>query len=203
MADNKTIDWHEIRRRLEAARTSIEQGWILSRGDREKVLKERARALANEPKKEDERRETIEIIEFMLAYEKYGIETSYVREAYPLKDLTQVPCTPPFVLGIINVRGEILSVIDIKKFFDLPEKGLGDLNKIIILNNEKMEFGILADVILGVRNILSSELQQSIPTLTGIREEYLKGVTKERVVILDAKKLLSDKTIIVHEDVQI
>lgn len=50
--------------------------------------------------------------------------SEYVREIYPLKEFTPIPCTPPFVLGIINVRGQILSVIDIKKFFDLPEKGL-------------------------------------------------------------------------------
>jgi len=65
-----------------------------------------------------------------------------------------------------------------------------------------MEFGILADSIIGVRNILLSEIQTSLPTLTGIREEYLKGVTKEREIILDAGKLLSDKSIIVNENVK-
>jgi purine-binding chemotaxis protein CheW len=112
-----------------------------------------------------------------------------------------MPCAPPFVLGIINVRGQILSVIDIKKFFDLPEKGLTDLNKVIILHSDSTEFGILADVILGVRSVSLSELQPSLPTLTGIRQEYLKGVTKERLVILDAAKLLCDKRIIIHEEV--
>ena len=141
-------------------------------------------------------------MEFLLAYEKYGIESSYVREVYSLKELTPLPCTPLFVLGIINVRGQILSVIDIKKFFDLPEKGLADLNKVIILHSDSMEFGILADVMLGVRNVLLSELQPSLPTLTGIRQEYLKGITAERVVILDAEKLLSDKQIIIHEEVE-
>jgi purine-binding chemotaxis protein CheW len=126
-----------------------------------------------------------------------------VREIYPLKEFTPIPCTPPFVLGIVNVRGQILSVIDIKKFFDLPEKGLADLNAVIILHSESMEFGILADVIMGVRNIVASELQTSLPTLTGIREEYLKGITKEQTAILDAEKLLSDKSIVVHELVEI
>src|SRR3990172_4176155 len=154
------------------------------------ILKARAKALAREGKDKEAPEESIEVVEFLLAYERYGIESSYVREVYPLKELTPLPCTPPFVLGIINVRGQILSVIDIKKFFDLPEKGLTNLNKAIILHNDNMELGILADIILGVRSIPLEEIQPSLPTLTGIREEYLKGVTRWRVVILDAEKLL-------------
>jgi len=64
-----------------------------------------------------------------------------------------------------------------------------------------MEFGILADTILGVRNMPLGDLQPSLPTLTGIREEYLRGVTRERVVVLDARKLLSDEKIIVNEQI--
>ncbi len=208
MTQKKTIDWTDVRHRIESAQTLNEKGWTPTPEEKKKILKKRAQDIAQEPKKE-EVEEYIEVVEFLLAYERYGIESSYVREVYPLKEFTPLPCTPPFVLGIINVRGRILSVIDIKKFFDLPEKGLGDLNKVIILHSEGpvlsevegMEFGILADVVLGVHNVLLSELQPSLPTLTGIREEYLKGVTGERVVILDAEKLLSDKKIAVHEEV--
>jgi len=92
------------------------------------ILKKRAQVLARAPKREDEAGECLEVVEFLLAYEQYGIESSYIREVYPLKDLTPLPCTPPFVLGIINVRGQILSVIDLKKIFDLPQKGLTELN---------------------------------------------------------------------------
>jgi purine-binding chemotaxis protein CheW len=169
--------------------------------ERRKVLKARAKALAQEPKKEGLAfKEQVEIVEFLLAYERYGIELRFVREVYPLKDLTPLPVTPPFVLGMINVRGQILSVIDIKRFFDLPEKGLTDLNKVIILHNDGMEFGILADVIIGANRIPLSDIQTSLPTLVGIREEYLKGVTRERLVILDAEKLLRDKRLIVQEE---
>jgi purine-binding chemotaxis protein CheW len=110
-----------------------------------------------------------------------------------------VPCTPAFVLGIINVRGRILSIVDLKKFFDLPEKGLGELNKVIILRSDSMEFGVLADAIVGVRALPLAGLQAAIPTLTGVREEYLKGITKDRVAVLDAGKILADKRIIVDE----
>ena len=158
--------------------------------------------LAQEPVREEAAQEALEVVEFLLAYERYGIESSYVHEVYPLKELTPLPGTPPFILGVINVRGQLLSVIDLKKFFDLPERGLTDLNRVILIHNDHMEFGLLADAILGVRAIPLTDLQPSLPTLTGIREEYLRGVTGERVVILDAEKLLSDRKMIVQEEVE-
>jgi purine-binding chemotaxis protein CheW len=199
---SREIDWGAVHRRLEAVRTTVERGWTPTVEEKKRILQARAKALAQEPAREEAAQEALEVVEFLLAYERYGIESSYVREVYPLKELTPLPGTPSFVLGIINERGQILSVIDLKKFFDLPEKGLTDLNRVIIVRNDHMEFGILADTILGVRAIPFTDLQPSLPTLTGIREEYLKGVTGERVVILDAEKLLSDKKMIVQEEVE-
>jgi purine-binding chemotaxis protein CheW len=133
----------------------------------------------------------IDVLEFQLAQEHYGIELNYVREVYPLKDLTPLPGTPAFVLGVTNVRGQVLSVIDIKKLFDLPDKGLTDLNKIIVVYAAGMELGVLADAVFGLKSLPLGEIQPSLPTLKGIREEYLRGVTRQSMVLLDAKKLLS------------
>jgi purine-binding chemotaxis protein CheW len=201
--DTKQINWDEIHRRLETSQDALDRGLQPTHEEKNKILKTRAKILAVEPEKKAKTEEFIQVVEFLLACEKYAVGSEYVREIYPLKEFTPIPCTPPFVLGIINVRGQILSVIDIKKFFDIPEKGLTDLNKVIILHSKGMEFGILADAVTSVRNIAASDLQTSLPTLTGVREEYLKGVTKERTVILDAEKLLSDKSIVVHELVEI
>ncbi|HWB58754.1 MAG TPA: chemotaxis protein CheW, partial [Chthoniobacteraceae bacterium] len=101
----------------------------------------------------------------------------------------------PFIAGIINVRGQIVSVVDLKKFFDLPDKGLTDLNKVIILHDGRTEFGVLADSLHAVRHMPASALQPSLPTLTGVRTRYLKGITSERLVVLDAAKLLADPRI--------
>jgi purine-binding chemotaxis protein CheW len=209
ISNRQSIDWNEIHRRMEEAQLAIERGWSQTPEEKKKILKTRAKRLAQEPEEKETVEKYIEVVEFLLSYEKYAIESSYVREIYPLKELTALPCTPSFVLGIINVHGQIISVIDIKNFFELPEKGLSDLNKVIILHSEGpalsrvegMEFGILADVILGVRQIPLTDIQPSLPTLTGIREDYLKGVTGEQVVILNAEKLLSDKKITVHEEI--
>jgi purine-binding chemotaxis protein CheW len=196
------IDWSHVHHRLEAAQAAVQGAAELTPEEKKRILKSRAIALAKAPTEIDTAKEHVEILEFGLASERYGIESSYIREVYPLKELTPLPGTPAFVLGVFNMRGQIISVLDIKKFFDLPEKGLTDLNKVIILHSSSMEFGILADVILGVRSVPLQDIQSSLPTLTGIREDYLNGVTKERLVILDAGKLLSDERIVVHEEVE-
>lgn len=198
------IDWPAVHQRLEAARLGVENASAPAAEETQRILRARARALARESGKSDaaEGIAALEWVEFLLAHEKYGLASHHVREVHPLENLTPLPCTPPFVLGIVNLRGEILSVIDLKKFFDLPEKGLTDLNKIIVLESANMVFGVLADAIIGVRSIPVAEIQPSLPTLTGIREKYLKGVvTPDRTILLDAEKLLADETIIVQEQV--
>ena len=187
---------------MESRQRQAQAGATSPEEERRKTLKARARALAREDDGGASDRRFIEVLEFLVSTERYAFESSYVREVYPLKELTPLPCTPSFVLGIVNVRGQILSVIDIKKFFELPEKGLTNLSKIILLHTDNMEFGILADVILGVSRLSIDDIQPALPTLTGIREEYLIGIAKERVIVLDAKKLLTDKNIIVHEEAQ-
>ena len=169
--------------------------------DARHILRTRAQALARPPESAPAAGTWLEVLEFRLAQERYALETRYVREVYPLKDLTPLPCTPPFVLGIVNVRGRILPVFDLKKFFDLPEQGVTDLHRIILIEGNALELGLLADAVVGVRSIPTDSLQPSLPTLIGIRSEYLKGVTAERLVVLDVARILADPKIIVHEEV--
>lgn len=199
--DSKSVDWTEVKQQLETARRGMEDVWAPTIGKAKRILEERAQALAREPVREESADEWIDVVEFILAHERYAVATEYVREVFPLEEFTSLPCTPDFVLGIVNLRGEIFSVIDIKRFFEIPEPGLTNLNKVIMLEAEGMVFGIVADAIGDVCRILRSDIQPSLPTLTGIRDAYLLGVSTERVVILDAKKLLSDEKIIVHEQV--
>jgi purine-binding chemotaxis protein CheW len=143
----------------------------------------------------------LELLEFRLAQESYALETRWVREVSNFKDLTPLPCCPSFVLGIVNMRGRILPVLDIKKFFDLPELGLTDLHRIVFVGGNDLEMGILADTIVGVRSIPATDLQPSLPTLTGIRGDYLRGVTADRLVVLDMARIFADPKIIVREEV--
>lgn len=196
-----TVDWNEVQRSIEHADKTINQVVTATPEKKKKILKDRAKRLAHEPERREGKELFIDVVEFILASERYAVESEYVREVCPLKNLTPLPLTPLFVMGIINVRGQILSVINIKKFYDLPEKGITDLNKVIIVHDDDMELGILADAVAGFRSIPVADIQPPLPTLTDIRADYLKGVTKESVVILDLKKMLSDRRIIVHEEV--
>lgn len=194
-----SIDWDELHRRLNAARQAVEHGCAPTPEQKRRILKDRARAAARPSHADAQPQDQFELLEFLLAQETYGIESSFVREVHPLKTLTPVPGTPAFVLGITSLRGQILSVIDLKKVFELPDKGLTDLNKIIVIGNAEMEFGILADAVLQVRKVPASQLQLSLPTLTGIRASFLKGVTPDRLVALDGAKLLSSQSIVVNQ----
>ncbi|MCG3147875.1 MAG: Chemotaxis protein CheW [Verrucomicrobiae bacterium] len=169
--------------------------------DQQRILKARAQALAQEPVAQATEA-MIEVVEFSLATERYAIEISFVREVFPFKELTPVPCTPPFYTGIVNVRGRLIPVVDLKKFFDLPANGLQDLHKVIILHSAEMDLGILADDVGGVRSVSVSQLQAALPTLSGIGQEYLRGVTGDRLVVLDAERILGDPKIVVHEEIE-
>ena len=197
-----TIDWDAVHRRLEMARIALEQGATPAPAQKKAILKARASVMAQVPAQQGNESSELEVVEFRLAHESYGLESRYVREVYPLKEFTPVPCTPSFVLGIVNVRGQLFSILDLRKFFDLPILGLTDLNQVIILQTAGMEFGVLADAILGVRRMAREIVEPSLPTLTGIRAEFLLGVTSERMVILDAGKLLANREMVVYEEVE-
>jgi purine-binding chemotaxis protein CheW len=198
-----SIDWSAVHRRLRSVNAAIERAVTPSVDEKNSTLKERATILAREPRNHEAVEECLEIVEFLLAQERYGIETRHVREVYPLKELTPLPSTPPFVLGVVNARGRIVPVVDIKTMFGLPDRGLTDLNKLIIVRANGMELGLLADAIVGVQRVLLQDIQPSLPTLSGIRADYLKGVTKERRVIIDAEKMLLDEKLLVHGDMEI
>lgn len=195
----KKIDWDEVHRRLESAQAAIDHGANPAPEEKRRILKERASLLAREPEKEADEGERLDVLEFAVAGERYAVAAKYITEVYPLKKLTPLPGTASFVLGITSVRGRILPVIDIKKLLDLPEKGLAELDKAIVVKSDGMEIGIRADSIAGISFIPRRDIQPPLPALTGIREKYLAGITGERLIILDVAKLLADKSLVIGE----
>jgi purine-binding chemotaxis protein CheW len=166
------------------------------------ILRARARALAREPHLRDAAEERFEALEFRLGGERYALGSAWVREVYPLKELTELPCTPPFVLGILNIRGQILSVLDLEKFFGLPQSHAERSGKVIVLHGEGLELGIRADAITGVSAIPLREIQPPLPTLSATCADYLMGVTNEQIAILDVGKILSDRRLVVNDEIE-
>lgn len=163
------------------------------------ILEERARALAKAT--QVQAGEATQVVVFSLANEKYGISTDYVREVQPLRDVTPVPCTPSFVVGIINIRGAIYSVIDIREFFGVPEQPVTPLTKVILVDAAELVVGIRADDVSGAKSVPLAEIKPPLDSRGGGKEEYIQGVTKDMLIILDLEALLRDERIVVHREV--
>jgi purine-binding chemotaxis protein CheW len=142
----------------------------------------------------------LSIVEFRLAGERYAVEQQFVLEVHPLDALTPLPCTPAFLAGVISIRGQLLPVIDIKKFFELPEQGITDIHAVVVVQSGDMTLGLLADTIVAARTIDADTIQPSLPTLTGIRAQYLRGIAADHLVVLDIRKIIADPKLIINDE---
>lgn len=161
----------------------------MDKNTNQRILQERARAIARKKKLPDEGA-TKEVIHFTLHPEKFAVESEYVREVISLENLTPLPGIPAFIMGIINYRGTILSAVNLKVFLGLTETGLTEMDKVIILSDEEMEFGIVADKIEGTENVLTDKIAEPpySPTETG--RDLISGLIHNEVALLSAKKVL-------------
>jgi purine-binding chemotaxis protein CheW len=164
------------------------------------ILRDRARRLASVPSSEPSE-EQVDVFEFGLADERYAFLVSQVHDVQPLRELTPLPCTPPFLRGLVNLRGRLVAVIDLKRFFGLSEPGITDLHRIVLLRKGDVEIGLLADTVEGVHVIGKHHIQPAPPTVGGIAAEYIAGVTPDRLVVLDADAILDDPRLVIDEDV--
>lgn len=195
------VDWTRLKQRLAAAEDALARGFAPTDEERRRIAQLRADAVAQQRLATPQPREGVEVIEFVLAKQHYAVEAKWVREVQPLKELTPLPCTPAFVSGMIHAHGRIIALIDLKKFFELPESGLTDLNKVIILQQADMEFGILADRIVGARRLPAASVKPPFLSTLDKRSRYLRGEAPGPLMMLDAGLLFSDPSIVVDEEV--
>lgn len=194
------VNWEQIRCRMESVRRALAKASDPRPEENRQILKARAESLAKKDEISDADEACLQVVVFLLARETYGIELVNIREVCFLKEITPIPSVPAFVAGIIAFRGQILSLIDLKKIFNLPEGQIGKTGRVIVLHSKTMEFGILADEVIGVKAIPLSRIQGAA-TYERIGTEYLKGITPERMAILDGRELLSDKKLVVYQEV--
>lgn len=197
MTATKQINWYFDRSTQEQAQVSRDK--TMSAEKTKKILEERARALARST--EARTGESVQLVVFCLADETYGIATDYVREVQPLRQVSPVPCTPDFVVGAINIRGSIYSVIDIRGFFGVRKQDINDLTKVILVNAAGLEVGILADDVKGATSIPLVDIKPALAAQTAAKDEFIQGVTKDMLIILNLEALLRDERIIVHQEV--
>ena len=134
------------------------------------------------------------LVTFRLGRGEYAIDIMQAKEIIKMEKITLIPNAPDFVEGVINLRGNIIPIIDLKKRFNLEETE-GDKNTgIIIVKIEDVDMGIIIDSISKVVSISNSDIQPPPPMLSGIGQKYIKGVGKledKLLVVLDLEKLFT------------
>jgi purine-binding chemotaxis protein CheW len=184
------IDWQAVQEKLAHLHSATQQTKGLSSEKKLTILKSRAQALARTPEETTASGQQIDITEFCLGDETYAFPSTVVREVYPLKGLTPLPCTPSFVLGVINVRGRIFPIVDLTALFGLAKQYVSEQSTAILLKVDNFEVGIVTNTVLGVRSLPHSEIHPPLSTLANSRARYLQGITTEGLIVLDAAKLL-------------
>ncbi|ABN56174.1 MULTISPECIES: chemotaxis protein CheW [Methanoculleus] len=168
-------------------------------GKGDEILAERARAFARPEEEAGGETPFSELLTFRLADREYAIKTQYIREVFIMHEITPVPGVPDFVAGICAVRGEIISVVDLRALFSIPKHGLTDLNRVIVLSDGTVTFGILADYITDIYIRPTDQFSPVEPETTPIEQRYLLGVTDESVLVLDAAAILGDPAMVVGQ----
>lgn len=163
------------------------------------ILEARRRALLNST--DMQTGETMQVVVFSLANETYGIATEFAKEVQPLRDVTPVPCTPDFCVGVINIRGSIYPVIDIRSFFGVPKKEVTALTKVILVDAAGLTVGILADEVSGAASVPITDIKPPLAAQSSAKEEYILGVTQKMLIILNLEALLRDDRIIIRQEV--
>jgi purine-binding chemotaxis protein CheW len=185
----RAIDWADVHRRLARATVS---DITLSPERARAVLDERARALACVPEQAPAPAETLEIVAFTLAEERYALETHHVREVVLRPALTPVPGAPAFLAGVMNLRGEIVAVMDLRPFLGLPAVAAAEPGPVLVLGGERTEFGVRADTVESVTRVRADGIFDPPEATTGPGRGFLRGVTADALAVLDGSALLAD-----------
>jgi purine-binding chemotaxis protein CheW len=163
-------------------------------------LSERAQALAKPLEEARTPTEMLELLVFSLAGERYGIEATRVLEVVPLRGLTPMPCTPSFVLGVVNHRGRVVPVLDVRRLLDLPGEGVAEGWRMVVVEAGGMTFGIIAEAVIEISRVGAEEVAPSPASFTARRQAFVRGVTKEMVAVLEVEALARDPRITVNEE---
>jgi purine-binding chemotaxis protein CheW len=190
-AESGADHWAVIHQRLADLDKRLERGFAPDAATLEARLLERTQQWATVCET-DQPDSWLEVLTFSLSGEVYAVESEHISLVMPLSQYTPLPGTPPHVLGIVNVRGRIVSVLDLRVLFELPIGGLSDKNFLAVLQGPEMEFGLLIDRVLGIKQIQKATLQKEVANLSGIRSAYLLGVTADQWTVLDGARLLGD-----------
>lgn len=133
---------------------------------------------------------------FHLGKEIYGLEIRHVTEIIVLQEITKVPDLPEFIIGVVNLRGNVISVMDMRKRFHLETKEYDDRTCIVVVNIKEITIGLLVDTVNEVLNIPEKQVDPPPKSHSGIKSSYVMGMGKvdEQVkILLDIEKILHEE----------
>lgn len=139
---------------------------------------------------------------FHLASEDYGIEIRYVTEIIGIQKITEVPDMPGFVKGVINLRGKVIPVMDVRTRFNFPPRDYDDRTCIIVVNINEMAVGLVVDKVNEVADIPEAQIEPAPRSARG-SGKYIKGMGKigdEVKILLDVNRLLGESEMVQLDD---
>ena len=151
----------------------------------------------------DTSRSEQQLVVFDLDSEAYGVDIGAVREIIRLQEITRVPRTPDFVEGVINLRGKVIPVVDLRKRFMLSVAEQNDDNRIVVIDIGGQDIGVVVDAVTEVLRILSESVEPPSSVITTADSDYLMGICKlesRMIILLDLERVLSEEEKSVLED---
>lgn len=140
-----------------------------------------------------------EVLEFTLAGERYAIELAELQEILPLKEVTFLPGAPPFILGVINVRGKIIAVCDFLAFSGIPRLASSTPALVLILHDEAHAVGLAAEAVRGVCRLPRQDLQGARAAAPGLHHAHLHPTDGTRLALLNVRQFLADPRLLVDD----
>ncbi|EDL63966.1 chemotaxis protein CheW [Bacillus sp. SG-1] len=136
----------------------------------------------------------LKVIVFQLMEKEYAIPVSQVRSIEKVEHITRVPKAAPFVKGVINLRGVVTPVIDLRSRFSLPEEQHSDNTRVIIAGSNEMEVGLVVDAANDVLDIPAEAIESQPEVVGAVGADYISGVAKlekRLLVLLDLEEVLN------------
>ncbi len=133
---------------------------------------------------------------FHLGKESYGIEIRHVTEIIVMQEITKVPDLPEFIIGVVNLRGSVISVMDMRKRFHLESREIDDRTCIIVVDIKDLAIGLLVDTVNEVLNIPEEQVDPPPKTHSGIKSNYISGMGKvedQVKILLDIEQILQEE----------
>jgi len=185
------IDWKAARRELQQAETALERALIADAEKIERVYRDRAIQLAKRHTETVANARTIRVLVFSLGAETYGIAITDLTEVLPSTSCTPAPRAAAEVAGVINLRGELRSVIDLRRLLALPDLGDESSSRILMLRNGDEEVGLKVGQVEKVQSIREDELAKPEASSADFSSNYFMGLSPDKVIVLNTAALLS------------